>query len=166
MFITNSHNCTWSFIPCTHRTHACLYASAPLYQNSLPRWLYISCGETLWNTPQNDDVTRGKKTTTHLTIWHSVCIIFLFHIFSTFFSFSISLFIIFSCSYFTLACNVGGKEDEFVLIETLNVQYMKRDDIIVKLCIHILYGVRSYGLYCTVVGVSIRHSCACVFMFR
>lgn len=31
---------------------------------------------------------------------------------------------------------------------------------------YILYGVRSYGLFCTVVGVSIRHSCACVFMFR
>lgn len=79
---------TWSFIS-SYSLFLYTSVSAPLYQCID----YISCGETFQNTPQNDDVTRKKKKKTrhpntfdHLA-FSSVCIIFLFHIFSIFLSF-------------------------------------------------------------------------------
>lgn len=91
---------------------------------SLHTWMYQhpyplhsghnSCGETFCNTPQNnDDVTKTNEKNNninqHLTIWRLVCIIFLFHIFSTFFDVPIfSLFLVFECD--------EGQEDG-ILIE-------------------------------------------------
>lgn len=97
--------------------HECIGSRHPYTQTQLG---YISCGETVRNTPQNDDVTSNNNATqksrkkvhhrnTHLTIWHSVCIIFLFHIFSTFFL--VSSFHSFSCG--AVRCvRDGGKKDE------------------------------------------------------
>lgn len=105
------------------------------------RWNFLKHA-TKWRCHKRK---KNNNTFDHLALGvHNIFISYFFHIF-----FSISLFIIFSCSYFTLAYNVGGKEDEFVLIETLNVQYMKRDDIIVKLCIYFVWSAELRTvLYC------------------
>lgn len=104
----------------------------PYFALYLSLFSCISCGETFQNTPQNDDVTSEKKKTTHLTIWRSMCIIFLFHIFfNFFFRFSFHHFL-----PFAVVCDDGGNGDVWSIDRMPNMHmHAEYDDIIVKLCI-------------------------------
>lgn len=64
---------------------------------------------TTTTTPHKKSRKKVHHRNTHLTIWHSVCIIFLFHIFSTFFL--VSSFHSFSCGVVRCVRD-GGKKDE------------------------------------------------------
>lgn len=129
---------------------------------------YISCGETFRNTPQNDDVTSNnnnnnynnkrieKKNTLHikihLTIWRSVCIIFVFHIFFHIF-FWVFLFPFIYFVAFNVMSDDGGKEDEMywsntalntLMISSLSYAYSKlRSVCAIKMYINIFPTIEN-----------------------
>lgn len=124
--ITCSPNCTWSFTSYACCTHECIGTLIHLL------WLYFM----QWNCMKHATNWRCHKRKknyiqTHLTIWRSASIIFLFHIFSTFF-FS---FLFPSCSLWcTLYAVMAGKRMTIDRILNMHM-HAKHDDIITKLCI-------------------------------